>query len=406
MKKLLENKVVQIGLMAFLVIAASILFCYCLINIPVFILCIKALLNILMPLIFGLVLAYIMHPIVNLFDNKILNKIEKKSLRRNLSIFFTLVIIVGVLTALISVIIPQLLMSIQSLIINAPTYFKDLETVIINWLSDNSELEQSIVENYDTIANYALNSLNNIVLPVADKAINKLSSGVFGIFSFIFNFVIGMVFAVYILANTANFAAGLRKSLYSLFNVEKVNAFIDEVKHINKIFGHFMIGKICDSSIVACVTFIFLVIFKFPYPLLIAVIIGITDLIPYFGPYIGTVPSALLICLVSPVRAITFILFIIVLQQIDGNLITPRIQKQATGLPSFWVLFAITLFGGLFGIVGMLIGVPCFTIIYEIVTDFIQNKLKKKNMPVETEYYMMIEGLEPKVIKAKKILDK
>ena len=187
----------------------------------------------------------------------------------------------------------------------------------------------------------------------------------------------------------------------SIFNVEKVNEFIDEVKHINHVFGQFMIGKICDSSIVALLTFIFLIIFDYPYALLIAVIIGCTDLIPYFGPYIGTVPSALLICLVNPVKAITFVLFIIVLQQTDGNLITPRIQKQATGLPSFWVLFAITLFGGLFGLVGLLIGVPCFTIIYELIVEQVNKRLRKKNMPTETEYYTKIDGLETKKVKAK-----
>lgn len=405
MKKLLDNKVVQIGLTAFCVIAACIIFYYCVVSIPVLIKAISALIGIMMPLVFGLVLAYIMHPIVNLFDNKVLSGVEKKNVRRNLSILCTMVVVLGIVAALISIVIPQLLASIQSLIINAPTYFKDLENVIIDWLK-NSDASESIVENYDTIVEYVMSALNNVVAPMADSALGKLSSGVFGIFSFVFNLAIGLVFSVYILANTSNFAAGLRKTLYSIFDVEHVNNFINEVKHVNKIFVNFMIGKICDSSIVACVTFLFLVIFKFPYPLLIAVIIGLTDLIPYFGPYIGTVPSALLICLVSPVRAVTFILFIIVLQQIDGNLITPHIQKQATGLPSFWVLFAITLFGGLFGVVGLLIGVPCFTIIYELVTDAINKHLKKKNLPSETEYYMMIDGLEPKVVKAKKVPEK
>lgn len=401
MKKLFSNKIVQIGLTTFCVIAASILFYFCVSGLGTILGFFGKLINILMPLVFGLTLAYIMNPIVNLFEKKVLNKIEKKTVRRNLSILFTLVVIVGLLATLISIIIPQLLMSIQSLIVNLPIYFKNVETALVNWLSDNSELEQTVIENYDTVVTYLTNSLNNVVLPMADKAIDKLSSGVFGIFSFVFNFAVGMVFAVYILANTTNFAAGIRKTLYSFFNVEGVNNFIDEVKHINQVFGHFMIGKICDSSIVATITFLFLMIFKFPYPLLIAVIIGLTDLIPYFGPYIGTVPSAILICLVSPVKAITFILFIIVLQQIDGNLITPRIQKTATGLPSFWVLFAITLFGGLFGIVGLLIGVPCFTIIYELIVEYIEKRLKNKQLPVETEYYTKIDGLEKKVIKAK-----
>ena len=162
-----------------------------------------------------------------------------------------------------------------------------------------------------------------------------------------------------------------------------------------------MVGKICDSSIIALCTLIFLLVFKYPYALLIAVIIGLTDLIPYFGPYIGSIPSALLICLVDPVKAITFILFMILLQQIDSNLITPRIQKQATGLPSFWVLFSITLFGGLFGLIGLLIAVPCFTIIYELICDTINKRLRKKNMPTDDDFYTDAKSIEEKKIKAK-----
>ncbi len=406
MKKIWHNKIVQVGITAFFVMAACILFTFCVFNYKIFVDALLGLVNILMPLIFGFVLAYIMHPIVNFFDKKVLNKVEKDSVRRNLSITFTIAIIIGVLATLISIIIPQLIESIESLIVNAPIYLKDAENWILDYLKDKSDLQASVVANYDNVVEYVTTALNNIILPFADTVFNKLSSGLFSVAQFIFNLVIGTVFAVYILANTKNFGAGIRKTLYSLFEVKSVNHFIDEVKHINHVFVQFMIGKVCDSSLVALTTFLFLIIFKFPYPLLIAVIIGLTDLIPYFGPYIGTVPSAILISLVSPVRAITFILFILVLQQIDGNLITPRIQKQATGLPSFWVLFAITLFGGLFGIVGLLIGVPCFTIIYEIFTEFIVNRLKEKELPVDTEYYMKREMLPQKIVKSKKVSDK
>lgn len=401
MKKFLDSKIIQLGITAFCVIAACILFYFCLFHIGAIFGFIGGVIKIMMPLIFGLVMAYIMNPIVSLFEKKVFNKLEKQSVKRNLSIFCTLVIIVAVLAALFSVIIPQLLLSIQSLIINVPSYIKDIETALVSWFNSNSGLDKSILENYDEISGYILGSINNVILPMTDSAINTLSHGVFGVISFVFNFAIGTVFAVYILANTKNFGAGIRKTLYSVFDVEKVNEFIDDVKHINDIFVHFMIGKICDSSLVATMTFLFLIIFQYPYALLIAVIIGLTDLIPYFGPYIGSVPSALLICLVSPIKAITFVLFMIVLQQIDGNLITPRIQKQATGLPSFWVLFAITLFGGLFGVVGLLIAVPCFTVIYEIISEQIEKRLKKKNLPVSTEYYTKVEGLEEKKIKAK-----
>ena len=400
MKKWLDKKVVQIGVTAFLVIAACILFTFCLLKLDFIAGLIGKLIKILMPLIYGLVLAYIMHPLVNLFERKVFNRITKDTTRRNVSIFCTFVIIVGALVSLISFIIPQLLLSIQSVIVNAPIYLKDLGS----WIQDtftNSEVESSILENYDTITEYLTTALNNVVLPMANSAIAKLSNGIFGFISFIFNFAIGLVFAIYILANTRKFSAGLRKNLYSLFDVDKVNNFIDEVKHINHVFGQFMVGKICDSGIIGICTLLFLLIFRYPYPLLIAVIICLTDLIPYFGPYIGSVPSVLLILLVDPVKAITFVLFMIILQQIDANFITPRIQKQATGLPSFWVLFAITLFGGIFGVVGLLIGVPCFTIIYELCNERLEKRLREKNMPTDTEYYTKVNVIEEKKIKAK-----
>lgn len=400
MKKMLENKIVQIGITAFSVIAACILFGFCLFHVSYIFNFFKTIMRILMPLIYGLVLAYIMHPLVNLFEHKVFNKITKDTTKRNLSIFCSFMIIVGLLVTLISFIIPQLLLSIQSVIINAPVYFNDLGEWLKNTFT-NSEMESSLIDNYKIISEYLTTSLNNVVLPIANGALSKLSSGIFGIVSFIFNFAIGLVFAIYILANTKIFSAGIRKNLYSIFDVNKVNGFIDEIQHINHVFGQFMIGKICDSGTVGLCTLIFLIIFKYPYPLLIAVIICLTDLIPYFGPYIGSVPSVLLILLVDPVKAVTFILFMVILQQIDANLITPRIQKQATGLPSFWVLFAITLFGGLFGLIGMLVGVPCFTIIYELFNEFTDKRLKKKNLPMETEYYTKVDMVEERVVKVK-----
>ena len=356
--------------------------------------------SILKPLIIGLVLAYIMHPIVNFFENKALKKITNKTTRRNLSITITMAIIVGLLATLISIIIPEVLNSIKSIVVNLPSYLNQLEGVIRDWLSD-SAIEEQVMNNYDAILETITNGINDIALPAVNSAINNLGTGILAIFKGILNWLIGMVFAVYILANTKNFGAGLKKVLYSLFDANGVNEFIVELKHVNRIFVNFMIGKVTDSSIILLTTFLFLLICGFPYPLLIAVIIGLTDLIPYFGPYIGTVPSAILICFVDPVKAIIFVLFIVVLQQIDANLITPRIQSNATGLPSFWVLFAITLFGGLFGVVGLLIGVPCFTVIYEIVRDLVDKRLAKKNMPIDKSYYEKHDSIEKKTIKAK-----
>lgn len=396
MKKILENRYVQIAL----VICFVILFYFFVLHIGDFINLIGSLLSILAPLIIGLVLAYIMHPIVNMFENRVLKKVKNKTTRRNLAITITLAIIVGIIVTLISIIIPELLNSIKSIIVHLPSYLNDLENIIRNWISD-SAIERQVMDNYDNILSAVTNGLNDIALPAVNAAINNLGSGLLAVAKGILNWLIGFVFAVYILANTNNFGAGAKKVLYSLFDSRAVNEFIVEVKHINKIFVNFMIGKVTDSSIILLLTFIFLLVCGFPYPLLIAVIIGLTDLIPYFGPYIGTVPSAILICFVDPVKAVIFVIFIVVLQQIDANLITPRIQSTATGLPSFWVLFAITLFGGLFGIPGLLVGVPVFTVIYEIVRDLIDKRLAKKNMPIDKEYYEKHDSIEKKTIKAK-----
>ena len=377
-----KSKYFKWGLTAFLVVVASIIFFYLTFQFGAILGFVAKIFKVLTALTIGLVIAYLLHPIVNFFEKKVYKNIKKEERRRNLSIATTLVIVFVILTTIISIVIPQLLTSIISLINNSDTYVSQLTDYLNKVLSNGDNAEK-----YSAMINDIVVNLKSNVLPFAQTSLTKISSGIIGAFTGFLNILIGIVFAVYILANTKNFGAAIRKTLYAFFNVEKVNKFIDNVEHVNSIFLRFMIGKVTDSSIVALCTFSFLIICKFPYAVLIAVIIGLTDLIPYFGPYIGTIPSAILLAVVDPLFAVIFIAFIICLQQIDANLITPRIQSNAAGLPSFWVLFAITFFGGFFGVVGLLIGVPCFTIIYEIVKNFIQDKLAEKKLPIETDFY-------------------
>ncbi len=402
MKRLFDSKVGQLALVGFLVIAASIAFYFFMFHISTIFNAIKKIFSILTPFIIGLVLAYIMNPLVKLFEKNLFKGIKRNNYRRNLSIFCSVVIILGALIGLMAVVIPQLLYSLQSLAINASSYANNLEKTVTGWLSKSPDLYNAISPHIDGIKNQIIEIANKTVVPSPEDAWLMFSNGVKGVLSGLFNVFIGLIFSVYILANSAKFGAQIRKALYSLFNINKVNAAIEEIKHVNQIFQSFMIGKICDSfGFVFVCTFLFLVIFNYPYALLIAFIIGLTDLIPYFGPYIGTIPSALLIFLISPVKAIIFIGFIIFLQQVDSNLVTPKIQTQATGLPSFWVLFSIMLFGGLFNLVGILIAVPCFTIIYELARDYVESKLRKKNLPDETDYYYNLDNLEVRKVKAK-----
>ncbi len=402
MKKLFDSKVAQLALVGFLVIAASIAFYFLLFHLQTIANAIKKLFSIMTPLIIGLVLAYIMNPFVKLFEKSLFKGIKKYNIRRNLSIFCSVILILGAIAALMAVVIPQFLYSAQSLVINASSYANNLENTIMSWVGKNPELYNMISPHVDNIKNSIIEFANKTVVPSPESAFSIFSDSVKGAVSGLFNALIGLVFSIYILANTSKFAAQIRKGLYSLFDINKVNATIEEIKHVNQVFNSFMTGKICDSfGFVFVCTFLFLLIFKYPYALLIAVIIGLTDLIPYFGPYIGTIPSAILIFLISPLKALIFIIFIVVLQQVDSNIVTPRIQTQATGLPSFWVLFSIMLFGGLFKLVGILIAVPCFTIIYELSRDYIESRLRKKNLPEDTEYYYDLDNIEVKKVKAK-----
>lgn len=368
MFKWLGEKNVKIGVTAFLVLIACVIAVFLFYNLGNIFTVIGEFLSIFTPLIIGLVMAYILNPIVGIVERNIFKKVKKENVRRDLSIGLTLIAFVALLGAIIGYLIPQLLQSILSLITNAPKYLDQAVEFMSRWIN-NPDVD------YAKMTEYLLKLLNDNVLPNVTGMLNGLGNGILGFLKAIFNFIIGLVFAVYILSNTKKVSKGSKKLLYALFNDKKVDKFIKKLKHINDIFINFMIGKLADSfCFVFVCTLIFTIIFGYPYPLLIAFMIAVTDLIPYFGPYLGSIPSALLILLVDPVKAIIFVIFMVVLQQIDANLVTPRIQSKATGLPSFWVLFAILVFGGLFKIVGLLIAVPCFTIIYELVVDFIEEK--------------------------------
>ena len=169
-----------------------------------------------------------------------------------------------------------------------------------------------------------------------------------------------------------------------------------EARYIHKVFGGFIIGKIVDSIIIGILCFLGLSVMNMPYTLLVSVIVGVTNVIPFFGPFIGAIPSALLILLVSPIQCLYFLIFILVLQQFDGNILGPKILGDTTGISSFWVLFSILLFGGLLGFVGMIVGVPIFAVFYRLLGDFINGLLEKKDLPVQTSQYDNLETVEEK----------
>lgn len=406
-EKIKENKYFQIGLSAFIVLAAGITFYFMIFKMKDIFEFIGTVISLFTPFIIGFVFAYLLNPIVNFFDKKVFDKLIKdnKKLSNVLSIVLTLFLFLGILILLFSFIIPELLKSIEQLAINLPAYFEDTKKYLLNSFS-SPELKTIIVNNYEAINNYLTNIINTSLLPQIDKWLLTLSNGVFGAVKVIFNIVMGFVISVYYLADKTNFIAGIKKVIYSIFNVKTANNIMENTRQANDIFGDFITGKLLDGLIVGTITFIFLTIFGYPYALLIGVLIGITNMIPYFGPYIGTIPSALLILMDNPSKCLVFILFIIGLQQIDSYVIEPRVCGSRTGLKSFWVLASILFFGNVFGIVGMILGVPIFAIIYRYLDNLFLTKLKKKNLPISSDEYLDTERINSRTNKLVKFEEK
>jgi len=197
--------------------------------------------------------------------------------------------------------------------------------------------------------------------------------------------------SVYLLASKEKMIGMCKKLVYASMKTERANEFVDTMRHVNSIFGGFINGKIIDSAIIGVLCFIGVTILRMPYPLVLSVIVGVTNIIPFFGPYIGAIPTTLLVLLYNPIQGIIFVVFVLALQQLDGNVIGPKILGDSTGLSSFWVIFSILFAGGMFGVLGMIVGVPAFATIYYLVKKAVEKRLQKKKMPVETECYQAVE---------------
>lgn len=228
---------------------------------------------------------------------------------------------------------------------------------------------------------------SQVLAPNLNTIIGSLSSGMFSFFNWVKNILIGLIVMVYLLNMKDSLVTIAKKIVYGTAPLVWANRIIEEVRYIHKVFGGFIIGKLVDSLIIGILCFLCMSLMKMPYVLLISVIVGVTNVIPFFGPFIGAIPSAVLVLLVNPIQCIYFLIFILLLQQFDGNILGPKILGESTGISSFWVLFSILLFGGLFGFVGMIIGVPTFAVIYRLLSDGVKASLRKKNLPEDTAAY-------------------
>ena len=406
MKFKLNNKYVRWGVTAFLVIVAGITFYYFVFHSSNIRSGVKMITDILMPVVVGMAIAYLLTPVLNFIESKLLyplcNKLrikqskKKNSLIRGLGILITAFLFVALIYVLLYMLISQIVPSVQNIVSNFDAYTSNFTKWLNQTMNDNPEVQAYLVRTFDKYSN-ELESWITDILPNTGQLIKTVSLSILGVVGVLWDFVIGFIISIYVLASKEKFAAQAKKVSYALFEKDTANTVIRNFRFTHKTFIGFLGGKIVDSIIIGILCFIGTSILKTPYAALVSVIVGVTNIIPFFGPFLGAVPSALLIFVVDPLHPLNclyFVIFIIVLQQVDGNIIGPKILGSSTGLAGFWVIFAITLFGGLFGVFGMIIGVPIFAVIYAGIRSGLNILLSKKEMPTELEKYRNLDYVD------------
>ena len=405
---------IKLGVTAFLVIAASILLFFTIFHLDEVMEVLGLIGLILRPIFLGLVFAFLLLPVhrhIKSFleaqgpQQEELNE-KKKALLNAASILLSLIFAFAILYILLDMVVPQVYMSIVGLIQAVPDYIQNAHDWIMAFLADNPEIQQAVVTYYNTLTgnleawlssdilpnlesfNDTLTWLRETVMPNITGVVTNVSTVFLQSILWLKDILIGIIVSVYLLARKDTFAAQTKKMVYSIFTPAHGDFIVEETRSAYKILSGFINGKLLDSFIIGCITLVCCNLFHFPYPALVAAIVGVTNIIPFFGPFIGAVPCALLILLVSPLQCLYFIIFILVLQQFDGNILGPKILGESTGLASFWVLFSIIFFGGLFGFAGMVLGVPFFAMVYSLIRRLVNYGLRRHHLPVSTELYM------------------
>lgn len=377
------------GLSLFMAMAGAILLVFLLFRFDSILDQILRVCNILMPIIMGIVIAYLLNPVVEFYERHldrslgkfIEKKTKKKVSMRGLSIFISVIIVLAVIALLIMMVVPQIYTNISNLVYSLPEQIQDLVGKLMELAKNNEKVRNAINGFYDNIMNYITNWIKSDMLGQVSVVIDRIM----GIFGTAVNCLVAFIVAIYVLLSKETFRRQIKKGINAFFNERQTNVIVSVVKESDKIFGGFISGKIIDSFIIGVICFVCCLILRMPYVALVSVIVGVTNLIPFFGPYIGAIPSAVLILLDSPSKGIVFIIFIAILQQVDGNIIGPKILGQSTGLSPFWVVFAIFLGNGLFGIVGLFIGVPLWAVVYYLIKRYVNYRIRIKEQ-VEAEH--------------------
>ena len=390
------------GFTYFLVIVACIVCYFAFLRIDDIAKFLKEVATILQPIIMGLVFAYLLNPMVKMIernlipvlDEKIKNEKKVRSLARNIGVFTSILITLAVVVLLLNMVLPELYESIRDMIISLPGQMNDA----MEYLEAHAIKDSAISGTLNTVLENAAASLETWLrtdlISQVNQMMSSLTSGVISFFETLFNIVIGLIVSVYVLTSKEKFIGQCKKATYALFQKDRANLILQVTRKSNEIFGGFVIGKIIDSIIIGIICFVVLSLLKMPYTLLVSVVVGVTNVIPFFGPFIGAIPSIILILLAEPIKGLYFMIFILLLQQFDGNILGPKILGNSTGLSAFWVVFSILLGGGMFGFVGMVMGVPTFAVFYYLVEMFLNQKLQKKKLPSSSDAFEKVDYID------------
>ena len=400
MKIKFEKKYVEIGIISFCVIAASLCVYYFLFHHTTLFDAVSKVIKIISPVIYGFIFAFLMTPVLNYIEKKIVKALfvkckvdinKKQKLIRAIALILTIIFVIAVFYAFFAMVIPRVKDSILNIVSQFDTYISNFEKWLDDFFSSNPKIAKGFDDFKDEYTDEISTFLQVNVLGKAEILVKNVSLNLIGVVKVLWNLIIGFIISIYVLASKETFAGQSKKIVYAIFQKKTANNVIEAGRFVNKTFMGFITGKIIDSAIIGCLCFIGTTIIGTPHALLVSVIIGVTNIIPFFGPFLGAIPCILLILIIEPIQALYFVLFILFLQQLDGNVIGPKILGDSTGLSGFWVIFSITLFGGLFGVGGMIVGVPFCAIVYAGVRMLVHNRLEQKNLNPTTENYVTVD---------------
>lgn len=390
-----DTQYIKWGATALGVICAAVLFFFLLLKLDVVMSTAKLFLHIAAPIIYGLALCYILRPVYNRIEKRLTrvrggdfaSEEGTRKFARIVSTVLTLALLLLVVFALVELILPQLLETIYNIVDSMPDNLRHLSVWMSQLFEDHPEWEKPVMNIITEITTKTGAWAETEMLPQITSIVTNVSLGVIGFFTALLDIVVGIIVCVYVLNSKEKFCSQGKKFCFAVLPHGYAEKAIRGTRFVDRVFSGFITGKLLDSLIIGILCFISLNLMHMPYVMLVSVIVGVTNIIPFFGPFIGAIPSAILILLVDPMKCFYFLIFILILQQVDGNIIGPKILGNSTGLSSFWVIFAILLGGGLFGFPGMVLGVPTFAVFYHFVKYMAEKSLEKRGLPASTEAY-------------------